>query len=45
VTLKEAGIGREAFDVMAQKAVMNGELGSFRPLDEKDVKAIYELAE
>ncbi len=45
VTLKDAGIGREAFDVMAQKAVMNGELGSFRPLDETDVKAIYELAE
>jgi len=30
---------------MAQKAVMNGKLGSFQALDEKDVKAIYELAE
>lgn len=42
--LRDAGIGRENFDVMAKKACRNGKLGSFMPLAAEDVKAIYELA-
>lgn len=45
VTLHEGGIGREAFDLMAGKAVLGGTLGSFQVLDKQDVKAILELAE
>lgn len=42
--LRDVGIGKENFDVMAKKACRNGKLGSFLPLVAEDVKAIYELA-
>lgn len=43
-TLGEVGIGREKFDVMAADAVRFGPLGSFRKLEQADVKAILEMA-
>ncbi len=42
--LQDAGIGREHFELMAEKACRNGKLGSFKPLTKEDVKAIYETA-
>lgn len=43
-TLGEVGIGREKLDVMAADAVRFGPLGSFRKLEQADVKAILEMA-
>lgn len=43
-TLGEAGIGRDKLDVMAADATRFGPLGSFKQLDEADVRAILEMA-
>ena len=43
-TLKEAGIGEENFECMAQKACQGGSLGSFKPLHKEDVVTIYKIA-
>lgn len=42
--LRDVGIGRENFDVMAEKACRNGKLGSFMSLTKEDVREIYEIA-
>lgn len=44
VTLTEAGIDDSQFEVMAQKAVVNGALGSFKKLEKQDVIEILKLA-
>lgn len=41
-TLREVGIAEEKLDVMAKQAVERGKLGTFKPLGESDVLAIYE---
>lgn len=41
LTLREVGIAEEKLDVMAKQAVQRGKLGTFKPLDEEDVLAIY----
>lgn len=41
--LRDVGIGKENFGIMAKKACRNGKLGSFMPLGEEDVEAIYEM--
>lgn len=43
-TLGEAGIDREHFEVMAEKATEFGELGNFKKLTKEDVIKIYEIA-
>ena len=42
--LSEIGIGDQDFEVMAQKAVLNGPIGNFKKLDKEDVLKIYRLA-
>ena len=44
VSLHQAGIGTEDFQVMAEKACGNGTIGSFLPLGAHDVEAIFNLA-
>lgn len=43
-TLGDVGIGREKIDVMAADAVRFGPIGSFKKLEEADVRAILEMA-
>lgn len=42
--LRDVGIGKENFEIMAKKACRKGKLGSFMPLAQQDVEAIYEMA-
>ena len=42
-TLPEVGIDRTHFAVMAKKAVGGGTLRGFKPLQQADVEAIYEM--
>ncbi len=41
LTLRQLEIGEEKLEVMAKQATCRGVLGSFKPLDEKDVLEIY----
>ncbi|MCR5275935.1 MAG: iron-containing alcohol dehydrogenase [Clostridiales bacterium] len=43
-TLTELGIGKEDFDVMADRATRNGPVGHYYPLDKEEFKAVLELA-
>ncbi|MDD3337332.1 MAG: iron-containing alcohol dehydrogenase [Lachnospiraceae bacterium] len=43
-TLTEAGIGDDKFSIMAEKAVIDGPLGSMVPLEKADVEEILRLA-
>ena len=43
-TLTELGIGKEDFDVMADRATRNGPVGHYYPLDKEKFKAVLELA-
>ena len=43
-TLTELGIGREDFDIMAQRATRNGPVGHYLPLDKERFKEVLELA-
>lgn len=43
-TLTEAGIGDDKFPIMAEKAVIDGPLGSMVPLEKADVEEILRLA-
>lgn len=44
LTLKEVGIMEEKFEAMANKAIMRGQLGHFRPLDAQDIISIYKAS-
>lgn len=41
--LKELGIDRTHFDIMAEKACGNGILKGFKELNKEDIKRIYEM--
>ena len=43
-TLTELGIGKEDFDIMAQRATRNGSVGHYIALDKDRFKAVLELA-
>ena len=43
-TLTELGIGKEDFDIMAQRATRNGPVGHYIALDKDRFKAVLELA-
>ena len=43
-TLREVGIKEEKLEEMAKQATVRGKLGSFKPLDAKDVLNIYKAA-
>ncbi|PZD96118.1 NADH-dependent alcohol dehydrogenase [Paenibacillus sambharensis] len=43
-TLSDVGIGDESLDVMAADAVRFGPLGSFRKLEQQDVRSILEMS-
>ncbi|MBU3160469.1 iron-containing alcohol dehydrogenase [Clostridium frigoris] len=43
-TLREVGIKEEKLEEMAKQATMRGKLGSFKPLDSRDVLNIYKAA-
>lgn len=43
-TLTEVGIDHEKFEIMAEKAVKNGPLGTMKALEKEDVLEIYTMA-
>lgn len=43
-SLSEVGIDHDRFEIMAERAVKNGSLGTMQALDKEDVLAIYQMA-